>query len=85
MKEIYYPFLPPEKCPSFTVISAAADGDAQAIEKILKHYDAYISKASLRPLYDEYGNIYIAVDTELKGRIRTAMMEMILKFEVEIV
>lgn len=74
-----------EKCPSFTVISAAADGDAQAIEKILKHYDAYISKVSLRPLYDEYGNIYIAVDTELKGRIRAAMMEMILKFEVEIV
>ena len=26
-----------EKCPSFTVISAAADGDTQAIEKILKH------------------------------------------------
>ena len=42
-----------EKCPSFTVISTAADGDAQAIEKILKNYDAYISKASLRPLYDE--------------------------------
>ena len=36
-------------------------------------------------LYDEYGNIYIAVDTELKGRIRTALMEMILKFEVEVV
>lgn len=35
--------------------------------------------------YDEYGNIYIAVDTELKGRIRTALMEMILKFEVEVV
>lgn len=52
---------------------------------MLKHYDAYISKASLRPLYDEYGNIYIAVDTELKGRIRTALMEMILKFEVEVV
>lgn len=32
-----------------------------------------------------YGNIYIAVDTELKGRIRTALMEMILKFEVEVV
>lgn len=66
-------------------ISLSADGDVQAIEKVLKHYDAYISKASLRPLYDEYGNIYIAVDTELKGRIRTALMEMILKFEVEVV
>lgn len=74
-----------DKCPSFTVISLSADGDVHAIEKVLKHYDAYISKASLRPLYDEYGNIYIAVDTELKGRIRTALMEMILKFEVEVV
>jgi len=74
-----------DKCPSFTVISLSADGDVQAIEKVLKHYDAYISKASLRPLYDEYGNIYIAVDTELKGRIRTSLMEMILKFEVEVV
>ena len=72
------------KCPLFTVISAAADGDMQAIEKVLKHYNAYISKASLRPLYDECGNIYIAVDTELKGRIRAALMEMILKFEIEI-
>ena len=76
---------PTEKCPSFTVISTVADGGAQAIEKILKHYGAYISKASLRPLYDEYGNIYIPVDTELKGRTRAAIMEMILKFEVEIV
>lgn len=74
-----------DKCPLFTVISAAADGDMQAIEKVLKHYDAYISKASLRPLYDRQGNIYIAVDMELKGRIRAALMEMILKFEVEIV
>ena len=27
---------------------SAADGDEVAIEKILNHYDAYISKASLR-------------------------------------
>lgn len=33
-----------DKCPSFTVISLSADGDVQAIEKVLKHYDAYISK-----------------------------------------
>lgn len=74
-----------DRCPLFTVISAAVDGDVQAIEKVLKHYDAYISKASLRPLYDEQGNIYIAVDMELKGRIRVALMEMIMKFEVEVV
>ena len=73
-----------DKWTSFTVISLSADGDVQAIEKVLKHYDAYISKASLRPLYDEYGNIYIAVDTELIGRIRTALMEMILRKKEEL-
>ena len=38
-----------KKCPLFSTISLAADGDEVAIEKILNHYDAYISKASLRP------------------------------------
>ena len=73
------------KKPSFYVISSAMDGDKISINKILDFYDPYISKSCIRPLYDEYGNIYIAVDTELKGRIRTALMEMILKFEVEVV
>lgn len=73
------------KCPSFSLITTASDGDIASINKVLQHYDAYISKASLRPLYDDYGNVYIAVDTELKGRIRSAIMEMIMKFKVEIV
>lgn len=31
-----------KKCPLFSTISLAADGDEVAIEKILNHYDAYI-------------------------------------------
>lgn len=73
------------KCPPYAIIAAATAGNEMAIGKVLNHYDAYISKASLRPLYDEYGNIYLAVDTELKGRIRTALMKMIMKFEMKIV
>lgn len=38
----------------------------------------------LRPLYDEYGNLYIAVDMELKGRIREAMIKKMRAFEVNI-
>ena len=71
-----------KKCPLFSTISSAADGDEVAIEKILNHYDAYISKASLRPFYD--GNMYIVVDMELKGRIRAALIEAILGFEVKV-
>lgn len=70
--------------PLFSTISLAADGDEVAIEKILNHYDAYISKASLRPFYDEHGNMYIVVDMELKGRIRAALIKAILGFEVRV-
>ena len=73
------------KSPPYAIIAAATAGNEMAIGKVLNHYDAYISKASLRPLYDEYGNIYLAVDMELKGRIRTALMKMIMKFEMKIV
>lgn len=73
-----------KKCPLFSTISLAADGDEVAIEKILNHYDAYISKASLRPFYDEHGNMYIVVDMELKGRVRAALIKAILGFEVRV-
>lgn len=73
-----------KQCPSFSVIRSASDGVETAIEKILNHYNSYISKACLRPFYDEYGNMQLVVDMELKGRIRTAITKAILKFEVEI-
>ncbi|MDV9870100.1 helix-turn-helix domain-containing protein, partial [Clostridioides difficile] len=31
-----------------------------------------------------YGNVYIVVDMELKGRIREALIKMILDFEIDI-
>ena len=70
------------KKPSFYLISSATDGDENAIEKILALYDPYISKCCLRSLYDEYGNVYIAVDMELKGRIREALIKMMLDFDI---
>lgn len=73
-----------KKCPPYHLIAAAADGDERAMERLLVFYDAYISKASLRPLYDEYGNVYIAVDMELKGRIREAMIRKMQRFEMKI-
>lgn len=37
----------------------------------------------LFPFYDEYGNVYIVVDMELKGRIREALLKMICEFEID--
>lgn len=68
--------------PSFYLISSAVDGNVNAIEKILALYDLYISKCCLRPFYDKYGNVCIVVDMELKGRIREALIKMILDFDI---
>lgn len=69
----------------FAVIVAATIGDEAAIQKILDFYDGYISKLSLRKLYDEYGNVYMVVDSELKGRIQAAVMDMIANFEIVVI
>lgn len=69
----------------FAVIVAATIGDEAAIQKILDFYDGYISKLSLRKLYDEYGNVYMVVDSELKGRIQAAVMDMIANFEIIVI
>lgn len=69
----------------FHVIVAAADGDESAIEVALNFYDGYISKLSLRSMYDDYGNVYMVIDSELKGRIQTAVINMILNFEIIII
>ena len=63
----------------------ATIGDEAAIQKILDFYDGYISKLSLRKLYDEYGNVYMVVDSELKGRIQAAVMDMIANFEIIVI
>ena len=59
------------KLPPYRLISSAVDGNEQSIERILAFYDPYISKCCLRPLYDE-----------LKGRIREAIIKMILDFDI---
>ena len=66
----------------FEIILSATEGDPEAIETVMKFYDGYISKLCLRKLYDEYGNVYIVVDMELKGRIREAIIKMILDFDI---
>ena len=67
------------------MIVAAANGDEDAIQEILDFFDGYISKLSLRKLYDEYGNVYMVVDSELKGRIQAAVMDMIANFEIVVI
>lgn len=69
----------------FAVIIAAADGDEIAIKEIINVYDSYITKLSLRPMRDEFGNVYMILDSELKGRIQSAVINMVLNFEITVI
>ena len=71
-----YPMVP------FSLIVQATDGDTEAIHHIVKHYRGYISKRSLRPMKDEYGNQQMIVDEMLRGRMQTRLITKVLSFEV---
>lgn len=48
----------------------------------MEFYDGYISKLCLRKLYDEYGNVCMVVDADLKNRVQTALLDMLMNFEI---
>ena len=65
--------------PSLSVIEAARAGGADAMEQILQHYDAYITKLCLRTIVDESGQIHKQVDPYMKGRLQSKLMQAITK------
>ena len=64
----------------YPVIVMAADGDVDALNAVLEHYNGYIAVLSTMQLYDEYGNLHIYVDEELKRRLETKLIMKILTF-----
>ena len=67
----------------FEVIKAATNGDIEAMDKILKHFESYIRKLSTRQLYDACGNQRWCVDEELRLLLETTLVAKILKFDVK--
>ena len=68
------------KKPSYYLLSQAVDADSTLI--CTGHKMPVSFQSLFRPLYDEYGNVYIVVDMELKGLIREALIKMILDFDI---
>ena len=66
----------------FPVISAAANGDTEAICAILKHYEGYIARLCTRTLKDDAGNAYSYVDEEMKNRLQVRLITRTLAFHV---
>ena len=66
----------------FRIIEAAASGDIDAINDVLKRYENYIVALSTRRLLDEDGNPYVAVDDEMRRSLETNLIVRILRFDV---
>ena len=71
-----------KKLISLCVIERALEGDIQAINKVLKHYEGYISCLSVRKMYDEYGNEYYCVDETLRSRLEAKLIKTTLGFQL---
>lgn len=67
----------------YAVIQKAAGGNVEAINAVLKHYEGYIAKLSMRELFDEYGNARLCIDEELRRRLETKLITKILTFRAD--
>ncbi len=66
----------------YTTIEAAASGDVDAINAVIKHYERYLAALATRTLYDENGNPHLCVDEYMKRRLETKLITKILNFDV---
>lgn len=62
------------------VIVSASLGDPIAIQAVLRHYRGYISKLATRVVYDDYGNSFLTVDTDVSDYMEDSLITGILKF-----
>ena len=60
-----------------SVIDAARDGDAQAVDQVLRYYEGYINKLCTRTLYDPDGQPHVRVDEYMKRRLEVKLIHSI--------
>ena len=65
-----------------SMTEAAASGNVDAINAVLKHYERYIAALATRTLYDENGVPHLCLDEEKVCRMRTKLITKILDFKV---
>ena len=66
----------------FSVIEAASNGNVDAINTVLKHYEGYITALATRCLYDENGVQHLCVDDDKRKRLEIKLITKILDFEI---
>ena len=65
----------------FKTITAASNGDVEAINNVLEYYEKYITVLSAKKLYDENGVPYLFVDEQLRQSLKTKLITALLKFK----
>lgn len=63
------------------VIVAATEGNVEAVNTVLKHYEGYIKHLSTRKMYDEFGQPHYCVDETLRRRLETRLIIKVLNFD----
>ncbi|CEI83015.1 Helix-turn-helix domain protein [Oceanobacillus oncorhynchi] len=66
----------------FSIIAEASKGEVEAINAVLKHYEPYINKLSLRLVQDDFGASQMVVDDYTRRRLETKLITAILRFEL---
>lgn len=68
---------------SYEVIQMASMGDALAMEQVLKHYDGFIKHLATKHYNDGNGRIHNCVDAALYSRLRTKLIQTVMKFQLD--
>lgn len=66
----------------YPVIIAAKKGDPEAMKIVVQQYESYIASLSMRKLRDERGNTYYGIDEDIRDRLRSKLMRVVLSFKV---
>ncbi len=67
---------------SIDMIKRAVQGDPVALNKIVDHYDAYITKLATKRFYSDDGAVCYVIDEHKKRRLETKLLTAILKYKL---
>lgn len=66
----------------YETILACKQGDSDALNRVLLHYDKLITAAASKTVVDDQGNKVVAVDLDIKQNIQqTLMLQIFLKYD----
>lgn len=64
----------------YPVIKAATEGNPEAVEDVLRHYEKYIAHLSVQKMFDERGYSRWIVNNEIRELLREKLIIAILSF-----